>query len=480
VGVAGTADRCSAQIPAVPVVPVAPAVPGAIPAVPGAAAPGPRVGFFQRFKTNVGGCIQNLLGSPLGQLLNNATKPLSALTGGVIPTLEKKPTTEQTKEPGAGGAAATGKKDAAEAKKRQADVKYLGTLDCRYYPDASKALADALRTDPSECVRYEAALALGRGCCCSKVTVAALEASVSGFDRDGNPAERSARVRCAAAAALERCLACYVPTEIDPEPACAEPKKTDDKKETPPTGETAPGKGTDKEKEAEKKTTTNYSPAPSRALVERAYETLAAFQEQVAVTHATYGAEAVPSMAPSRSLYSLWQGNGNEPRPAAMAPPVTQVTYRAPQPTTYSVAKQQATVPFMVATAQPMKAAPQPAAAVITPAVATTADPAAEAGAVEAVCVRLLRGTTVSDQHTAIRELVRHDWKKHPIVASALVAAAKSDAASEVRVDCIRHLTHYQMVHRDVLTALAALSTDSNGWIRDEATKAHQTLSTAR
>ena len=74
-------------------------------------------------------------------------------------------------KPGVAGAAAEGKKDAAEAKARQMDVRYLGTLDCRYYPAAAKGLSDALRTDPSECVRFEAAQALSRGCCCNKTTL---------------------------------------------------------------------------------------------------------------------------------------------------------------------------------------------------------------------------------------------------------------------------------------------------------------------
>jgi hypothetical protein len=52
----------------------------------------------------------------------------------------------------------------------------------------------------------EAALALGRGCCCTKSTVEALRIAASGSSRDGNPGERCARVRWAALDGLQNCL----------------------------------------------------------------------------------------------------------------------------------------------------------------------------------------------------------------------------------------------------------------------------------
>src|SRR5262249_58451020 len=88
---------------------------------------------------------------------------------------------------GVAGAAAAAQKEALEAKARRDAVRFLGTLDCRYFPDAAPKLALALRGDSSECVRYEAALVLGRGCCCTELTVKALEASVSGTDVDNFP-----------------------------------------------------------------------------------------------------------------------------------------------------------------------------------------------------------------------------------------------------------------------------------------------------
>src|SRR5262249_29738452 len=116
---------------------------------------------------------------------------------------------------------------------------FLGTVDCRYYPDAIVALTAALRTDGSECVRYEAALALSHGCCCNQKTIDALEASVSGTEKDGNPAERSVRVRCTAAIGLERCLSCYVPPPVEVDNVEVKPELKGP--ETPGTGGSSTG-----------------------------------------------------------------------------------------------------------------------------------------------------------------------------------------------------------------------------------------------
>jgi hypothetical protein len=105
----------------------------------------------------------------------------------------------------AGGAAAAIKKDEADAKARRLAVRYLGTVDCFRYPQASEALRLSLRADPNECVRWEAALALRNGCCCTNAIIKALEMTVTGSKADGFPEEKSDRVRAAAAEALARC-----------------------------------------------------------------------------------------------------------------------------------------------------------------------------------------------------------------------------------------------------------------------------------
>ena len=117
----------------------------------------------------------------------------------------------------AGAQAVAGKimKDEADAKARVAAVEYLGTVDCRYWKEARDALINALRSDRNECVRYAAARVLGSGCCCSKEVIEKLRIVVSG-EEDKDPAEASPRVRAAAFAALQNCLA-KVPEVIPPE-----------------------------------------------------------------------------------------------------------------------------------------------------------------------------------------------------------------------------------------------------------------------
>ncbi len=478
----------SAQVPAIPGAGVA-----AAPA--GLAAPGPRVGFFQRICNGVDGCIQKILPSPFGQFLNNMTKPLSALTGGIIPTLDsKKPSEEALKKPGVAGAAAAGKKDALEAAERRANVKFLGTLDCRYYPDAAKALADALRTDPSECVRYEAALGLSRGCCCNSVTVAALSASVSGYDLDGNPAERSSRVRCTAAIGLERCLACWTPPAPEPTP---EVKPVDPILKGEGEGKTEGEKEKEKEKEKPKDGGTGAKSIPaSKQSIEKAREILSAFKGVVALTEMQFGNQAASPVAPSKSVLGLIQASANEPR-TAIAPAMPErrietpaLVARAPkvvEETPMPVAK---TFPVPSEAIQPVLSETFPVAAPSVPGPIPTfaapkpipapAEVDPETKVIEALAHKILLGEKAAEQHAAIRDLVKYDWVKYPIVASCLVAGAKSESSGAVRVDCLRHLAHNKMAHKDVIAALDELKKVEDTWIADEAAKAHETLKAIR
>ncbi|MFO0968441.1 MAG: HEAT repeat domain-containing protein [Gemmataceae bacterium] len=158
-------------------------------------------------------CKQRYCQSTFGQLVNNMLAPLRLATGGLVPEccLPLLTREELCKlQPGdlspAEEAAAKIKLEEAGARARRAAVRYLGTVDCHYYPEAELALIAALRTDPNECVRLEAARALGAGCCCSPRTVAALKIAVNGGDEDCNPGETSVRVKICAFEALERCL----------------------------------------------------------------------------------------------------------------------------------------------------------------------------------------------------------------------------------------------------------------------------------
>jgi hypothetical protein len=190
---AADAGAVKAQIGGTPAAPagVAPAGPAPGSAAVAASAAPAKLGFFQRACVAFDECKRKLCMTPAGALINNMTRPASAMTGGVIPQFcPLMPSEKDLLKPGVAGAAAIAQKEALEAKQRREAVRFLGTLDCRYFPDAAVALTAALRTDSSECVRWEAALVLGRGCCCTELTMKALDASVSGMEIDGNPAER--------------------------------------------------------------------------------------------------------------------------------------------------------------------------------------------------------------------------------------------------------------------------------------------------
>jgi hypothetical protein len=216
-----------------PTVPVAPAV---VPAAP--AAPTNNLwSFLCLSPQQKAACKAKLCASQFGQLLNNAMLPFGALTGGLIPpfcppfnpaNLGPNPASPEE------GAAAKIAASEAGAKARAAAVRYLGTVDCYYWPEAQDALITALRTDTNECVRLEAAWALMRGCCCTKEVIVALSETVNGGKRAGGPPEKSERVKDAAAAALSHCLSCYpVVPLVPPSEALPEPKKPPEAPRTP-------------------------------------------------------------------------------------------------------------------------------------------------------------------------------------------------------------------------------------------------------
>ena len=152
-------------------------------------------------------CRRKICRTPAGQLLGRLMAPVSAFSGGIIPPFcPIVPSIAELLDPGPVGAASKAKLDRAGAEERMKAVKYLGTLDCHYWPEAEEALIGALRGDRNECVRYEAATALAKGCCCTCKVIVALSHVVSCSDADGFPYEKSARVRAVAAHALDRCM----------------------------------------------------------------------------------------------------------------------------------------------------------------------------------------------------------------------------------------------------------------------------------
>jgi hypothetical protein len=204
--------------------------------------------FFGINKTCLGNLKVRLCKSNIGLLMGNMLKPARAMSGGLLPECCPRVLQDDTLAKAAKGgpdapsdaqvAAAKIAKSEAEAKERRAAVRYLGTVDCHYWGDiAEPALIQALRKDTNECVRWEAAMALGNGCCCTLGTIEALTLSVYGVDKnkqtvagkfkDDAPVETSERVKAAALMALQHCLSCYSETATPgPERSAPPPEKS--------------------------------------------------------------------------------------------------------------------------------------------------------------------------------------------------------------------------------------------------------------
>jgi hypothetical protein len=154
-------------------------------------------------------CRRGLCKTPFGAAMNTIVSPFNKLSCGLIPKFcPDTPSLAELQDPGPIGAAAKVKQDRAGAEERIKAVKYLAAVDCHYWPEAEEALINALRNDRNEAVRYEAAVALANGCCCTPKVVIALSNTVGCSTSDGGFLETSAQVRRAAEAALERCMPC--------------------------------------------------------------------------------------------------------------------------------------------------------------------------------------------------------------------------------------------------------------------------------
>lgn len=167
---------------------------------------------------------RRLARTPLGKLRTRIQEPLSKITGGLIPPFPPAtPSLAELQAPGPVGAMAKVKLDREAAGERIEAVRYLGKVDCHYWPEAGDALIDALRADRNEWVRLAAAETLGTGCCCTKKTIMALTMVVNCSIEDGNPVEKSPQVIAAAQNALANCLAraCACETELYVQPEFA-------------------------------------------------------------------------------------------------------------------------------------------------------------------------------------------------------------------------------------------------------------------
>ncbi|QDV14448.1 hypothetical protein CA51_43480 [Rosistilla oblonga] len=153
------------------------------------------------------GVCAHLRASPVCQLLDGLLRPLSALTGGMIPG-EKMPLPGEQEQPGPEGTAAQVKAVEMQAPQRQAAIAQLQGIDVRYYPEAEATLISALRADSSVCVRLEAAKTIATLPVCTPPLIKALQVCIAGTDVDGNPGELVPAVREQATVALNHCECC--------------------------------------------------------------------------------------------------------------------------------------------------------------------------------------------------------------------------------------------------------------------------------
>ncbi len=471
-----------------------------------AAAPAAQPGFFARACIALEECKRKLCKTPAGQMLNAMSAPAAAFTGGIIPPFcPVMPSAKDLAQPGVAGAADQAKKDALEAKARREAVKYLGTLDCRYYPEAEAALIAALRSDRIECVRLEAAISFANGCCCTRKVMAALEICVSGSDKDGNPAERSERVKDFAYMALSRCVACFqdAPKEVDVEPI---------EKEKPPV---QPKEGGLTKEE--------------RDLIERARKTVAMYESKRQSTVTSVAVQA-PLPKGQRSLYHIIRYGAEGTAPAtttvsrpATTQPVTQGPVMAPVPrelpqvrvmpmttepdtieqTRVNVPTPDAEQPILPPMSEPTPVElpalmPEPMTTVVpmqeqqlmppadpvkpetlTLTVAPSAPVMAPKPTVDPVgglIDTLLTGNTPNERHHAIRSLSEHDWRNSPQIVAGLVKTARLDNDRAVRVNAIRHIASMKMSVPYVVDHLKYLQKDEDSWVAQESLTALQKL----
>jgi hypothetical protein len=376
------------------------------------------------------------------------------------------------------GAADLAKRNATASAERIAAVKYLGTLDCRYLPEAEAALIAALRADGQEAVRFEAATVLARGCCCTPKVMETLVLTISGSERDGHPAEKSARVRLAAARALEKCLAVNAPAEDGVPPAAGKPGP---KVVEHPRVESGPI------------VTDMAAPKwPDLKLIEASNQTLVEFRAKAEPA-------PVPKSAPIAAHAPVVKSAPVEapaavevaPMPTAVVPPPVKLTpvvvpppkvepAAAPVPEIklpdvsipeVKLPPAPAETPTVVTVAAPPKL-PDATPAVVPASRSEAATPAAESASFRDLVKKLYTSEKPADRHAAIRELVKLDREEHPGVVRALIARAKYDPSEVVRVDCIRHIAHHKMATAEVVAELSQLTRDKSEWVRGEAEKA--------
>jgi hypothetical protein len=373
-------------------------------------------------------CKEYMCKTQIGQLMNNSLAPIGALTGGIFgpccPPFNKEDLLKPADS--AEGAAARIKADEAGAKARRAAVRYLGTVDCHYWPEASDALIGALRTDRNECVRWEAAMALGSGCCCNKATIKALAITVSGSEKNGAAA--------------------------------------------------APG-ATEYYKQVRK--------MDINSVVQDARQAQVHNEEQVAAAKPAMPRDRT-LIGLIRSAFSDSKTQKSTPLPAAVpAPPTMEPPAMPkammPEPT----AMPKAMMPAPQGQPMPVSAAPAPLSqrvvAMAPPSVpsppAFVPPPLPEPPAPPVLSaqqlVTLLQTSAFPDQREwVVNALGSYDGQSNPQAVQAVIVAARQDPAPMVRAACIRCLVRMNVNTWQVLDAVQALKGDTDPRVKREADQA--------
>lgn len=500
VTVAGLSSNLCAQVPAVPAVPAAPAA-----AVPAATPVGGLHQFLGLTPEAKDAKRRRICATQFGQLLNNMLKPLSIFTGGVLGNFcPQTPSAADLAKGGAEGAAAKIQKDEAEAKARRAAVRYLGTVDCHYWPEAEKELINSLRNDRNECVRYEAAVALGGGCCCTKRTMTAMAIAATGSDKDGSPGETCERVRNAALASLHHCLACF----SEEVPNVKRPDKPEPPSGSKPEKPTALQGSTIKlsafydqlehksmsqvVREAREATSGAAIASVERGSLPSGMRGMAnivanAMGVKVADTGKNEGehpvvhevaSEKSGSSEPKPMKHSLFGPSMPEIKPA-VSKPVASNPMMEVKPA--GMARPMPSKPIdmkpIVTPKTPLSAAPRPVT-LPAPAPVAQARPQTSAGANPQQMLLVLRNSIYPFQREwAVENLSQVDWHGNPEVVQALMNAARKDPAPAVRVMCIRSLVKMKVDTVPVVTTIQALRSDPDPRVEHEAQMALAQLS---
>ena len=474
---------------------------------------------------------RRLARTPIGKLRTRIQEPLSKITGGLIPPFPPAvPSLAELQAPGPVGAMAKVKLDREAAGERIEAVRYLGKVDCHYWPEAGDALVDALRADRNEWVRLAAAETLGTGCCCTKKTIMALSMVVSCSIEDGNPVEKSPQVIAAAQSALAHCLAracaceteLYVQPEVAPvlpsvDPIVPERKLGEEVEpavyqaawsKPAPSGQAKNGAGLPEAKTAHAKEKSYYERVDAQpwgsviAAAKNAMQRqpmvpadvrLAGYRHDLERSGVVMQASNVqPSDRPANLLDMLL---GNEPapqptrtivyaQPTALpqqivmptTPPASVVVQAEPTnaPPLFEAKKKPTKAPTKLAVIEPMpklkpRAIELPAAIIVKP---------LYEGTTQAVAVQTMLNKPGDPDliRQAVKKLTVKDLDSTPKLPMMLLRVAEAPADTELRAACIRALGQCSTEMPGLKPGLERLTNERDTVVRVEATLALEDL----